>query len=225
MKLVTIHPPSRGRWWLAGLCGAGVAAAVWFAWPVPPAPAAAVPPGTQGLAQPAESIAAATPAAAGPNVSPADIQRLSAQIVELQQAVRSLREQMAARQATAPTAGGSPARTAPQDPVAAKEAEQAQADEQTALLEQRFRLETVNPGWAGAATAAVRQALTPAAGEDALAVRALECRGQTCRIDIGSEVSNDSLQRFLGRIGGTLGSVSAVPSAQPGGGTFVYLSR
>jgi hypothetical protein len=227
-QLVTIDPPSRGRWWLAGLCGAGAAAAVWFAWsvpPVPPAPADTAAPGAAWSARPTDSIAAAVPAVAESDVSPADIQRLSAQIVELQQAVRSLREQMAARRPAAPVAGASADAAAAQDPASAKEAERAQADEQAAAIEQRFRQETVNPGWSGTATAAVKQALMAGAGDEALAVRALECRGQTCRIDIGSDVSNDSLQRVLGRIGGTFGSLAAMPSLQPGGGTIVYLSR
>ncbi len=224
-QLVTIDPPSRGRWWLAGLCGAGAAAAVWFAWPVLSAPADTAAPGAAWSAQPTDAIAAAIPAAAGSDVSPADIQRLSAQIVELQQAVRGLREQMAARRPAAPVAGASADAAAPQDPASAKEAERAQADEQAAAMEQRFRQEPVNPGWSGTATAALRQALTPGAGEEGLAVRALECRGQTCRIDIGSDVSNDSLQHVLGRIGGTFGSLAAMPSLQPGGGTVVYLSR
>lgn len=62
---------------------------------------------------------------------------------------------------------------------------QQQEHERKAALDGRFRQEPVNAAWASANALALRQAVQAPVEGGGMAVQGLECRSQTCRVDVG----------------------------------------
>jgi hypothetical protein len=208
-----------------------------------PAAAAAV---AQAAAEPpAAGLAAALPAAAAlgdaANPAIADLQqrvaRLDAQTAELQRRLASL-----TASATAPQAALEPSPQAALEPSAQAGPKAARRDTpppsreiqaaDRALAESReatFRAETLDARWSTATIAKLQQALSTA-DAGAPAVRSVECRSRTCRVEIGAadpQQLDTFMPGFANRIAATLGSIAASPvdTADGTAAMLLFLSR
>jgi len=179
----------------------------------------------QGAARPANAapLAGITPAALAD-----ELPQLRQQIEVLRREVASLRAQVArlpgAARVVEPEAGHPQA-----DPQSRAEAER-EDRLRLAAAEQAFRSEQRDPRWSQGATAAVRAALAEL--DDSLRgqVRSVECRAQSCRVEIGADSSGllmRDLPLMLSRLGATLPSATAAQVDQGDGrqATVLFLSR
>lgn len=200
-----------------------------------PAAAAAV---AQAAAEPpAADLAAALPAAAAPgdaaNPAIADLQqrvaRLDVQTAELQRRLASLTASAAPAQAAlepSAQAGQKPVRRDTPPPSSEIQA----ADR--ALAESReatFRAEALDARWSTATIAKLQQALSTA-DAGAPAVRSVECRSRSCRVEIGAadpQQLDAFMPGFANRIAATLGSIAASPvdAADGTAAMLLFLSR
>lgn len=160
-------------------------------------------------------------------------QRLTAMRADLAQ----LRQQVAVGRAATPGARPAPAADIAKaeamrlrgDPAARAEAELAQRA-QAAAKEARFRSEPVDARWAPAATSAVQRALAGDAESAQVTARSVECRSQTCRVEMaddGPGSTGSFVPLFAMRVGEVVGSITAVRVDQGRGASalVLYLSR
>jgi hypothetical protein len=173
-------------------------------------------------AEPSAEPAAARPPVAAPAAE-------SAQVGELRQEMFRLRHQVASQEMRM-AADPANAKVAPDNgPEARAEAER-KRKEYVAGIDAGFRKEARDPQWAAATTSTVQSAL---AADDGLraSVRGVECRSQTCRIEIaddGSGKLGKALPMFVHTVGQALPTTTGdrVPDASGGGSTMVlYMSR
>ena len=187
--------------------------------------AAEVGPPTSKAAAEATSVAAES-SATSPAPAEDTVTRLSREVAQLHREVSDLRQQFARGGVTTAAAPSGP------DPRANPEAraEAAQAERlRVASTEQAFRNQQVDARWSQGATASVRAALGEVDEELRSQVRSVECRGQSCRVEISSDgpaVARD-LPILVNRLGQTLPNVTAGQVDQGDGrqATVLYLSR
>ena len=129
--------------------------------------------------------------------------------------------------------GASQAAAAAPDPrtdaVARQEAQQAERM-RLASAESAFENERRDPRWSRDATAAIQSSLGQA--DDAVRgqVRSIDCRSQSCRVEIGSAAGpalGQVLPMVIAQLGGSLPRVTAGQVDQGDGSqaTVLYLSR
>jgi len=219
--------PSRRGWWLVvplaavGLATFGLVFALGYMAPEGAMSSAA----GETVASTAPGQAALPLSPPRADASPTDWRRLSKQVARLQFEVEALQRQLAERPAARSAAEGATS-VRPLDGRTPKEAEAARIGEHAAAHEARFQEERVDPAWASTETSALRQALSGAGNdEELLSVRSIDCRTRSCRIEIDGGASNARLQSLMTQVGASLGSMSIMPTGQPGGGTVLYMQR
>lgn len=158
-----------------------------------------------------------------------NIAALSEQIVRLRADVSALQRQAREleRAAAANQGGADSGNRRPDDPIAREEAERRRREELDAI-ETDFRRESVNARWRSESAAAIEEALA-GIGEIQGAARTLECRSQTCRVELSGDKSalNDFMPEFALRVGALLPGITA-DQIEHGDGTttlILYLSR
>ena len=191
-----------------------------------------------GPAPRAQSVTAAPERAAADHVplavAPADtastaaLQALSARV--------ELLERERPRPATQPTSlAGAQAPRAPTEaelragPPGAGEQRDAQRleRERQAELDGLFRQEAVNTTWASLTSAVVRQALPPPVDGAALALHSVECRSQSCRVEVGAagaEALRQALPQLAQRLAERLPSMAVVARSDGSGATLYFRS-
>lgn len=96
--------------------------------------------------------------------------------------------------------------------------------ERQAELDDLFRRETVNTAWASVTSAVVRQALPAPVDGAALALHSVECRSQSCRVEVGA-AGADALRQALPQLAQRLAErfpSMAVVSRSDGTGATLY---
>jgi hypothetical protein len=199
-----------------------------------PAPAPSV--GTRAFtpipAAPAELSAGSAGSKQRGETHQRDLVTLREQVALLREQVSALQQQIHEQERVVTGTASERAAGSVTDP-STNPAAQAQAgrerQEQMAVLEANFRQEPTDREWASGATGAVQRAL---ASDDTIqrALRSLECRAQTCRVEMAEDdtgVLGKGLPLFLLQLGQTLPSGTAIPIDDGAGGTTVilYLSR
>jgi hypothetical protein len=154
----------------------------------------------------------------------------SAEVGELRQELFRLRHQVASQEMRLVTADPAKAQAAAPDtgPDARAEAERKRKD-YVAGIDAAFRKEAQDPQWSAATTSTVQSAL--AVDEELRSAgRGVECRSQTCRVEIaddGSGKLGKALPMFVHHVGPTLPTMTADRVVDGNGrATMVlYLSR
>jgi hypothetical protein len=156
----------------------------------------------------------------------------------LKREVAALRAEVAELKRLRPQAGPAQARGAEPDAVPARTFDPARAGqdarqrrERMDAIESAFRSEPADPEWSATATAAVQDALNH--DQAVLAgLRALECRAQTCRVEVvGEGGSSLALALFMPSLAQKLGPIlpnMIIDEATDPGGltiTVLYLSK
>lgn len=157
----------------------------------------------------------------------------------LKREVAALRAEVAALRRQRPAAGPAPAGVAEPSAVPPRAFDPARAEQDARLRRERieameaaFRSEPADPEWSATATAAVQDALNQDPQVQA-GVRALECRAQTCRVEVVGEGGQSSLAlaRFMPtlaqKLAPLLPSITLDETADPSGLTItvLYLTR
>ena len=172
-------------------------------------------------AEPSTAPAAARPPAAAPAGE-------SAQVSELRQEMFRLRHEVASHEMRL-AADPANARVAPDNgPEARAEAER-KRKEYVAGIDAGFRKEARDPQWSATTTSTIQTAL---AADDGLrtSTRGVECRSQTCRVEIaddGSGKLGKALPMFVHTVGQALPTTTAdrVVDASGGATLVFYMSR
>ncbi len=181
-------------------------------------------------ASPASGTLAATaaPAASTPIGTPAEeFAQMRQQIAFLRREVADLRAQVSRLPGNPHTAEAEAA--ARRDPEARAEAEREERL-RAAATEQAFRNEQRDPRWSPGTSASIRSALADLDESVRNQVRSVECRTQSCRVEIGADNSGTlmrDLPIMLGRLGAVLPNATATQVDQGDGrqATVLYLSR
>jgi hypothetical protein len=154
-----------------------------------------------------------------------DMARLRREFSTLQ---RQIQEQGQAATAGGPGSEADPASDPRSDPAARAEAERVR-QEQMAVIEATFRQEPIDREWSFKATGAVQEVLASA---DTVrpALRSLECRSQTCRMELAEDDTGElekSMPRFLLQLGETLprGTVNYIEDGAGGKTMILYMDR
>lgn len=166
------------------------------------------------------------PASASASAPMTELAQLRLQVAELQHEVTLIRRQLA-RLPTATQADASAVQT-PRGAEARAEAEQTERL-RIASTESAFRNETIDPRWSQGSTAAVRAALSMFSESVSPHVRSVECRSQSCRVELNAEGGlelNRDLPLLIGQLGPTLPNVTAGQIDQGNGrqATVLYFS-
>ena len=156
-------------------------------------------------------VAAASVAISG-QASDSSMLPTAAQFAELREQVSALRRDLAelrAKSARAPASG--PDASTERDLRAARSAALAEAGQAERLrvvaAESAFRAEPADLRWGTSMNATVRNALVGPGGDSAAQLGSIECRSQTCRVELAGEASGASPQDLLmlvGRLGQSL---------------------
>ena len=178
------------------------------------------------------------PADTLPNSGPASMPSISpssAELDELREQVSALRRELAELRGAsvrAPANGFDEATV--RDPRAARSAAQVDAMQAERLrvvqAESAFRAEPSDARWSTGMAVTVRNTLSEAGGDSAAQVGSIECRSQTCRVELSGDVSGTSppdLLMLVGRLGQSLPH-AAFGQIDRGDGrpvTVMYLTR
>lgn len=152
------------------------------------------------------------------------VDSLSRELAAIQ---RRLREQERAERVATAGRENTPANNPRNDPVSRATVER-ERQEAIAVLEADFHREPTDRTWSSEATAAVQEAL---AGDETAqtALRSLECRSQTCRMELADDTGElaKGLPVLLQHLAPTLPSVTANQIDDGAGGTttILYLAR
>lgn len=173
-------------------------------------------------AEPSTAPAAALPPATAPAAE-------SAQVGELRQELFRLRHEVASHEMRLAAADPANAKAAPDNsPEARAEAERKHKD-YVAGIDAGFRKEARDPQWSAATTSTIQTAL---AADDGLraSTRGVECRTQTCRVEIADDGSGKlvkALPMFVHTVGQALPTTTAdrVVDASGGATLVFYMSR
>jgi hypothetical protein len=116
----------------------------------------------------------------------------------------------------------------PSDPAGRAEADRANRQSAQAR-DAAFRAEPTDARWSGTTAATLRQMLA-APGQAPVAVRAVDCRAKTCRVEIaanGTGDMNELLAGIASRMTDAVGAMVVDPPSQdsPNGATVLYFSR
>jgi len=191
---------------------------------------------TQALSQAVAPSAAITPSgiasSAGdvrtpPLSADAGLGDLRQEVTLLRREVRDLREQVGRIPGAREVAVNVPdPRT---DAVARQEAQQAERL-RIATTEAAFQGERGDPRWAQGTTAAIQSALTQVDDAARGQVRSIECRSQSCRVEINAGATDSftqELPQVIAQLGQSLPHVTAGQIDQGDGrqATVLYLSR
>jgi len=171
------------------------------------------------LGEVASASLPAAPAAEAPS--------LQAQVVALRREVQELRQQVARWPGAAAVAQD--ARSLRSDPQARAEMERAEQN-RVATSEAAFQNEVRQPQWSQRTAQDVRATLAEADPALRHLVRSVDCRSQSCRVEISPGASEEAQQNLpitLARLAGSLPNVSAGQIDQGDGrmATVLYLSR
>ena len=102
----------------------------------------------------------------------------------------------------------------------------AQPDQDRLLaLDEVFRQEKVNAGWAAQSTAVLRRALPPPVNATSIALHTVECRSQSCRVEVGSgnlDVLRQELPLLAQRLADRFPSMSVVARSDGMGATLYF---
>jgi hypothetical protein len=176
------------------------------------------------------SITTSTTSQQSPAPAPASTTQpdLAQQVAQLRQEVAAIRAQLA-RGPMANTAAQTREANPRTDPAARQEAERTERM-RIASAESAFRGEKQDTRWDQTTTASVRSALTQADENLRQQVRSIECRSQTCRLEINAEAAgalDRDLPMVLSRLGDTLPKITAGQIDQGNGrmATVLYLSK
>jgi hypothetical protein len=172
-------------------------------------------------------VASAALAAAPTTESRADAPSLQAQVVALRREVQELRQQVARWPGAAAVAQDT--RSLRSDPQARAEMERAEQN-RVATSEAAFQNEVRQPQWSQRTAQDVRATLAEADPALRHLVRSVDCRSQSCRVEISPGASEEAQQNLpitLARLAGSLPNVSAGQIDQGDGrmATVLYLSR
>jgi hypothetical protein len=156
-----------------------------------------------------------------------DMVQIKQQIALLRREVADIRQQLARAPGTARIAEVVP--DPRRDPNARAEAERAERL-RVASSESAFRSEHEDARWNQGAVAAIRAALAESDETIRNQVRSIECRSQSCRVEINSDASGTlarDLPILLGRLGQSLPNVTAGQIDQGDGrqAMVLYLGR
>jgi hypothetical protein len=183
----------------------------------------------------ATSPPAAAARAAGGDASPAsaatgtadNLAALRQEVALLRAEVRDVRDQVSRMPGASQAAAAAPdPRT---DPMARQEAQQAERL-RIASSESTFQGERRDARWAQDTTAAIQSSLTQADDAIRAQVRSIDCRSQSCRVEIGSAAGPALAQQLpmvIAQLGASLPHVTAGQVDQGDGSqaTVLYLSR
>jgi hypothetical protein len=206
---------------LGGGCGGQPDDAPAPARQVAPGPSAHLPEAAADRPEPQGSSAAAAGA------SDRDLEQLRLQIALLHRDVAEIRLQLARPSSAARQIEAVPDPRV--DPEARAQVEQLRLL-RVARIESTFRREEYDARWSQGANASVRAALAEVDESLRNQVRSVECRSQSCRVEIASGASGplgQSLHLILGRLTTTLPNVTAAQVDQGNGeqATVLYLAR
>jgi len=172
---------------------------------------------------------AQTVTASGSPLAPGDeLLQMKADIVALRREVDDLHRRLAHRNGVAQSEterADDPRR----DPLARLEAERVERM-RVASTESDFRGERDDRTWSPSAVANVRAVLDQTGDTALLQVRSIECRSQTCRLEVGAD-ANGALERALplisSRLAQSLPRMTAAKIDQGNGGeaTVLYFSK
>lgn len=168
-----------------------------------------------------EAPPARTASAAAPGDDAAQLRR---QVVSLQREVDALWRRVGRDEAKV-DASASPRH----DPAARAEAENAERL-RSAQVESTFQREVRDERWSAPTAASVQRALAEDGGTLREAVRSIECRAQTCRVEINDDGTGPSaamMPVFINRMASVLPTVAGAQVDQGNGSmaTVLYLSR
>jgi hypothetical protein len=159
----------------------------------------------------------------------AEVRQLAREVARLRHEVADLRGELAQARAGADVERPAPARDPRHDPQARADAERADA-ERTAAIESAFRGEPVDAAWRSSTEPRVRAALATGDAPLGEGLLGLECRSQTCRVEIASDdpaATARALPRMLMRLASTLPRATGGRVERQDGrpATVLYLSR
>ena len=157
---------------------------------------------------------------------------LREQVILLRREVAAVQRQLYEQGQTATSVASGreedPANDPRTDP-AARAAVERQRQEQMAVLEANFQQEPTDRGWSSEAVAAVQEVL---ASDETVqtAVRGIECRSSTCRVELADDDTGESakvMPILLQQLAETLPNVTANQVDDSAGGkrTILYMSR
>jgi hypothetical protein len=185
----------------------------------------------QAAATPPPLVASAEPSAfptghAASAGSPDSLAALRQEVTLLRKEVHELRDQVSRMPGAAQAAAAPPDPRV--DPVARQQAQQAER-QRIASAESAFQGERRDARWSQDQTAAIRSSLAQAGDGLSGLVRSIDCRAQTCRVEIsaaGPALGQD-LPMLLNQLGGNLPHMNAGQVDQGDGteATVLYLSR
>lgn len=155
-----------------------------------------------------------------------DIATLKRELTDLKAEIAALNQFVRSQAASQPLAGRDEKTPQLRDPLAQADAEQ-QRQQQIALIEAGFRSETTDADWSAASLAKLQAALAKPALQSAL--RSMECRSRTCRVEI-AHASTDVqkiLPLFANQLADSLPNLTAgeVDGSTGDGNMVLYLSR
>jgi len=196
----------------------------------PPAQAATIAP----PARPASAPVSPAPAATGRSAGHAELEALGARLLALERAMAQLERRLEA--ADAGRIGGAPRQPSPSARALSRRNDPTQRAEDdramqalTAERESAFRAEPMDTRWALSMQTQLQQALTAETETPAPALRSIECRSRTCRVELlaasGSDLSG-YLPAFASRMAGQLDSMSSaqIDLGNGSAATVIYLS-
>lgn len=152
--------------------------------------------------------------------TPAESARLTDEVHRLQLQVAQQGRQIAAARP------GHPEEPPPPEPETRAEQERKRR-EYMATVEAQFRDERVESSWSAATETAIRSAMAAADSDLRAQARSVECRAQTCRVELASDGADKATAMFLHHIGPALPHAQMAYQTDAGGNptTILYLAR
>ena len=165
--------------------------------------------------------------AASGTVPEAEMVQVRQQLAELHREIAELRKQLLSPRDTVKAADSGP--DPRHDPAARAEADRVEQG-RVAVSETAFRTEGLDARWSQSTAAAMRAALSVSDETVRDHVRSVECRSQTCRVEISADAGatlEQDMPVLIGRLGNTLSNVTAGRIDQGDGrqATVLYFSR
>jgi hypothetical protein len=165
------------------------------------------------------------PAAPADLPTAAEFRDLSARVALLERE-RKQATRPAIGQAGAPAPTEAELRAGPRGAAPGRDMQLLETERQ-AELDGLFRQEPVNAAWAGVTSAAVRQALPAPVDGHTLALRDVQCRSQTCRVEVGAvgdDAMRTALPQLARRLAERLPSMAVVSRSDGSGATLYFRS-
>lgn len=181
----------------------------------------------------APAPAAPASAVTGRSAGPAELEALGTRLRALEQAMARVQQRLDAAAAPLGAAARQPSPSA--QALSRRSDPMQRAEEERAMLalnaerESAFRAEPTDSRWARSMQSQLQQALTAETETPAPALRSIECRSRTCRVELLAAPGSDLagyLPAFASRIGGQLDSMSSaqIDLGNGSAATVIYLS-